>query len=113
MKETHCCKTVHLAVFLSFSFTHTLQVCSYGMLQTETPAHLTTNFDHTLFAFYCTIFNSCTIHSVAPALTHTNTDLVPTGMFTSWRLQNRPTAVNEIRALSLLLSLNTHTVYIR
>lgn len=63
-----------------------------------------------LFAFL--LHNSHTIHSVAPALLHTNTDLAHIGMFTSWRLENRPTAVSEIRALSLLLSLNTHSVYI-
>lgn len=72
----------HLAVKLSISLvpsfpnshTHTIffiQVCCYGMLYPESPAHLTAKSDHALFTFFCTIF---ILSTVGPVLSITNTD---------------------------------------
>lgn len=70
------------------------------------------SYSSLLSLFYCSVFDSCSRHAVLPAVFHTNTDWNHFCMFTSWRLQNRLTAVQEIRALSLFLSPRTYTVYI-
>lgn len=66
------------------------------------------------FAFFVIVQSSIQsqFSHLPPAFSHTNTDLAYFVMFTSWRLHNRPTAVNQIRDLSLLLSFNAYTVYI-
>lgn len=107
--ETRHSKTVHLSLSLFSNTILFIQACMQGMLRRDNPAYLTTSIIKLKLPFL--LPHSFTIHTVVPTLSHTNTDLIHLGMFTSWRQQKRPKAASEIRALSLFLSLNIHCLH--
>lgn len=107
----------HIAVKLSISLFHShaqffsFRHAVWDTLRPDTPVYLNTISANSYLHVFFFSHYSHTTQTVAPSLSRTNTDLIHASMFTSWRQQNSLKAVSEIRALSLLFSLNTHCLH--
>lgn len=107
----------HIAVKLSISLFHSRTILFSQACSLSYAASWHSSLSQYYLSYDCYLqvifFPHCshTTQTVAPSLSHTNADLIHASMFTSWRQQNSLKAVSEIRALSLLFSLNTHCLH--